>query len=68
MQREPCLREEVGSWNVADDGSMLHGDLKFKHEVLALYYHVTIGVIVDGASLIHEHQCVMRVSLDDDVL
>ncbi|KAG5578937.1 hypothetical protein H5410_049564 [Solanum commersonii] len=45
-----------------------HGDLKFRKEVSTLFYHVAIGVIVDGASLSHEHQCFMGVRLDNDVL
>ncbi|WMV48812.1 hypothetical protein MTR67_042197 [Solanum verrucosum] len=48
---------------------MHHGDSEFGQHTSTLFYHVTIRVIVDGASLTHyEHQCFTRVSLDDDVL
>ncbi|KAG5578938.1 hypothetical protein H5410_049565 [Solanum commersonii] len=46
---------------------MDHGDPKFGQNTSALFYHVTIEVIVNSASLTHEHQCFMRVSLDDDI-
>ncbi|KAK6777767.1 hypothetical protein RDI58_024485 [Solanum bulbocastanum] len=47
---------------------MHHGDPKFGQKTSALFYHIAIGVIVDGTSFTHDHQCFIRVYLDNDFL